>query len=252
MRGLDASATRRYPQDASDKALPLRARLEILPPRQLSLWPLLRDIPDDFVLYGGTAIALRLGHRQSVDFDFFSDEALTNHRKVKLKSEISCLQNAEVLQNEEDTFTLLVPVDDGSVKLSFFGGLRTGRISVPEKTDDDVTCVAALDDLMAHKLKVIHDRAEGKDYEDIAAMLMHGVDLAHGLGGRVALFGSSVPTMSTVKALTWFKDVDEAWRLTDAGKSAILDAVRNLPGEIPEIAIQALSLGCTSRVDYGT
>ncbi|WP_373321508.1 nucleotidyl transferase AbiEii/AbiGii toxin family protein [Rivihabitans pingtungensis] len=29
-----------------------------------------------FVLYGGTAIALRLGHRESVDFDFFSDRPL--------------------------------------------------------------------------------------------------------------------------------------------------------------------------------
>ncbi|MGM0425440.1 MAG: nucleotidyl transferase AbiEii/AbiGii toxin family protein [Thermodesulfobacteriota bacterium] len=29
-------------------------------------------MPSEFVLYGGTAIALHLGHRSSVDFDFFS------------------------------------------------------------------------------------------------------------------------------------------------------------------------------------
>jgi hypothetical protein len=47
----------------------LEPKLAILPPEQRRLWPELRDIPRGFVLYGGTAIALHLGHRQSVDFD---------------------------------------------------------------------------------------------------------------------------------------------------------------------------------------
>ena len=45
--------------------------LEILPVAQRLLWPALRPAPRmGFVLYGGTAIALRLGHRASIDFDF--------------------------------------------------------------------------------------------------------------------------------------------------------------------------------------
>jgi Nucleotidyl transferase AbiEii toxin, Type IV TA system len=47
-------------------------RLDILPDVQQRLWPELAQTPDNFTLYGGTAIALRLGHRQSVDFDFFA------------------------------------------------------------------------------------------------------------------------------------------------------------------------------------
>ena len=47
-------------------------RLDILPPAQRRLWNELGSTPPDFVLYGGTALALRLGHRQSEDFDFFS------------------------------------------------------------------------------------------------------------------------------------------------------------------------------------
>jgi hypothetical protein len=35
----------------------------------------LRQIPKHFVLHEGTAIALRLGHRASVDFDFFTSES---------------------------------------------------------------------------------------------------------------------------------------------------------------------------------
>lgn len=48
--------------------------LSILPPPQLQLWPELDATPEAFTLYGGTALALRLGHRASVDFDFFSNQ----------------------------------------------------------------------------------------------------------------------------------------------------------------------------------
>jgi hypothetical protein len=45
-------------------------RTDILPAAQLRLWRELSAVPDEFVLYGGTAIALHLGHRTSVDFFF--------------------------------------------------------------------------------------------------------------------------------------------------------------------------------------
>jgi hypothetical protein len=46
--------------------------LSILPESQRKLWTELNQVPSEFVLYGGTALALRLGHRISVDFDFFT------------------------------------------------------------------------------------------------------------------------------------------------------------------------------------
>ena len=54
----------------------MNPRLDALPPPQRRLWPELRATPHHFVLYGGTAIALRLAHRESEDFDFFSSEPL--------------------------------------------------------------------------------------------------------------------------------------------------------------------------------
>ena len=53
-----------------------RPRLDVLPAAQRRLWPALADVPEPFVLYGGTALALRLAHRTSVDFDFFAADAL--------------------------------------------------------------------------------------------------------------------------------------------------------------------------------
>ena len=49
-------------------------RLDVLPAAQRTLWPQLADVSrHSFVLYGGTAVALYLGHRESVDFDFFTN-----------------------------------------------------------------------------------------------------------------------------------------------------------------------------------
>jgi hypothetical protein len=45
----------------------LSPRLEILPAAQRRLWSELDQVPNEFVLYEGTAIALQLGHRQSID-----------------------------------------------------------------------------------------------------------------------------------------------------------------------------------------
>lgn len=48
-------------------------RLDRLPKAQWGLWDEVAAVPPEFVLYGGTAIALHLGHRRWVDFDFFGD-----------------------------------------------------------------------------------------------------------------------------------------------------------------------------------
>jgi hypothetical protein len=63
--------------ETSDLMPTFAPRLDILPEPQRKLWPELAAVPRRFVLYGGTAIVLRLGHRASVDFDFFSSIPFT-------------------------------------------------------------------------------------------------------------------------------------------------------------------------------
>jgi hypothetical protein len=79
--------------------------LEILPTALRQLWAELSAIPDEFTLYGGTALALHLGHRTSVDFDFFSSRAIYPE---KLQTEIPFLRGAEVIQRERNTLSVLV------------------------------------------------------------------------------------------------------------------------------------------------
>lgn len=228
----------------------IRPLLEILPEPQQRIWPALARLSPHFILYGGTAVALRLGHRVSVDFDFFSDIEIDEAAKEEI---LQLFDVDSILQNDQNTLVFDVVVDGHPVKLSFFGGLGFGCVSVSDVTDDGVACIASLEDLLAHKLKAIHDRAEGKDYQDIAVMLMNGQSLARGLAAREALFGSSVPSMLTLKALMYFDDVSEPERISGEMKRTIVEAVRQLPDvwEPVPILTRSLAQACDRRHGNG-
>ena len=127
-------------------------RLDVLPPSQVALWPKLGSVRERFVLYGGTALAFRLGHRASVDFDFFSFEPF---EVEALRRSAPWIQEAECLQVERNTLSVLHRGDRGRVKVSFFGGLTFGRVADPEETADGILRVASLPDLFATKLNTI-------------------------------------------------------------------------------------------------
>lgn len=208
--------------------------MDILPPAQRMLWPALRAAAElGFVLYGGTAIALRLGHRYSVDFDFFSEQPLD---REELRHVFPFAAQATTLQDKGNTLTLLVPTAPGQqVKVSFFGGIDCGRVAEPEYTDDGVLRVAALEDLMAFKLKVILQRAEAKDYRDIAAMLFFGQSLAHGLAAARRLFGTAFQPGESLKALVYHGDGD-LYTLSDADKGLLVASVKQV-GELPHVGL---------------
>ena len=158
-----------------------------------------------FVLYGGTAIALRLGHRKSVDFDFFTEKPF-NHDEIFER--LAFLKQAIVTREEMNTLSLTLEAtdpDQNEAKLSFFTVKDMGRIGLPEWTDDGLVLTASLEDLFALKLKVIFDRIEKKDYLDIAALMEHGIPLEQGLAGARAFFGRRFQPSEALKALTYFK-----------------------------------------------
>jgi hypothetical protein len=115
-------------------------KLEILPQAQRRLWNELKNTPQEFVLYGGTALALRLGHRTSEDFDFFSNRPFLPD---VLRKTIAYLHDAEMRQFEENTLTAVVN-RDGPVKVSFFGGLKLNRVRDPDVIPDNGIKVASL------------------------------------------------------------------------------------------------------------
>ena len=209
-----------------------KPHMEILPPAQQRLWPELRPAADlGFALYGGTAIALRLGHRTSVDFDFFSEKPLD---RAAIQAAFPFVVKSTVLQDQQNTLTVNVASADSAnefVKVSFFGTIGFGRVGEPDVTEDGVLHVASLDDLMATKAKVILQRAEAKDYRDIAALVSAGVSLSRGLAAARLLFGLSFQPSESLKAMVYFEDGDLS-SLTNGEKSCLIkaaSAVRDLP-----------------------
>jgi hypothetical protein len=173
-------------------------------------------------------LALRLAHRQSVDFDFFTDQELD--RPVLLRA-LPPLAHSTMLQDSSDTITALVPVGRSKVKVSFFAGLRIGRIGQPVWTDDGVLQIASLKDLFATKLKVLLQRVEAKDYLDIAAILEHGERLRDGLGAARTLYGGTFQPTECLKALIYFEggDLESLPRAAKARLIAAVNEVRDLP-----------------------
>ncbi len=78
--------------------------LEILPDAQRTLWSSLSPTRElAFCLYGGTAVALHLGHRFSVDFDFFSHEPLDLRKEDLLLQALPFLRTAQMIRKEPNT-----------------------------------------------------------------------------------------------------------------------------------------------------
>jgi hypothetical protein len=213
-----------------------------LPPEQRRLWPELRPGTDlGFVLYGGTAVSLHLGHRRSIDFDFFHDRPLD---KESIRAVFPFMKRATILQDATDTLVVLVPgrhsAAGNPVKVAFYGGLTFGRIGDPLLTRDGVLEVASLDDLMAHKLKVILQRPAKKDYEDIVAMIRAGNAVARGLAAARALFGKAFQPAAALKALVYFEGGDLA-SLPGADRNTLIGAATAV-GPLPVVKLRAKRL----------
>jgi Nucleotidyl transferase AbiEii toxin, Type IV TA system len=183
----------------------LRARLDILPPAQRRLWDELRTLPPYFVLYGGTALALQLGHRQSEDFDFFADRKIDPDQLYRATP---FLDGSQITRQEPDTLTCLLD-RGGSVRVSFFGLPHLARIRAPLIAEGNGLKIASLLDIAGTKAAVVQQRAQAKDYVDIDALITQGgIDLPMHLAAAQAIYGSRFAPTPTLKALTYFGDGD--------------------------------------------
>ncbi len=175
---------------------------DILPLPQRELWGDLGNVPFDFVLYGGTALALRRGHRQSVDFDFFSSVAFA---PGDLLASLSWLGRVEIVDSKNNTLTVLTPSE---VKLSFFGGMNLQVVAEPSLAPDNGLVVASVFDLAGTKAKALLDRSEWKDYLDIDELLGSDLTLPDMIGCATTIFEPSFvfPAALFLKCLVSFED----------------------------------------------
>jgi hypothetical protein len=184
---------------------------------------------------------LHLGHRASVDFDFFSN---TPFDPDELARNLSYLKGAERVQVAPNTLTCRVD-RDGPVLVSFFGALGLGQVTASEAVRGLPLQVASLLDIAGTKAAVVQKRAEVKDYLDLDALLQHGIGLPAILAAGEVVYGRSFNPLVTLKALCYFNDVPT---LPVAERARLSAAV----AEVDVTRLPALTPFVRCRLDNGS
>jgi len=162
---------------------------DILTPAQSALMPLVKSFSQDFGLVGGTAIALHLGHRRSIDFDLFSSKEFDNAKVDR------------VFRDENGQFTLSIH----DIRFTFFH--YPYPIEYAEYFDG--TCrLPDLVTLAAMKAFALGRRAKWKDYVDLYFILKlhHGIQCVADKAKQV--FGNEFNARIFREQLGYFHDID--------------------------------------------
>ena len=176
--------------------------LNILSPNQRDLLPLIRQYKTDYYLVGGTAIALWLGHRGSIDFDLFTKK---NKNQLKAKDNLQSKIATSVIAVFEgkDQAHFIV----NGVKLTFFNFAH----SIPSKEVIQGIKIPDLLTLGAMKAFALGGRAKWKDYVDLFFILNHGITLHEIIIKADVLFNSTNSTLfnyrNFMEQLMYYDDV---------------------------------------------
>ncbi|MFH0991726.1 MAG: nucleotidyl transferase AbiEii/AbiGii toxin family protein [bacterium] len=166
-----------------------------------------------FYLAGGTAIALMLGHRKSVDLDWFSPVSIRDPASWTNK-----IKSAGMIP-------LAVNIDEGTFYATI-GGVRISIIEYPYTIISplvewkSVGCsLASLDDLACMKLSAIASRGSKKDFIDVYALEKKHCSLQH----MMSMYNKKFPEADlfpVFRGLSYFDDADNVrmprmvWKVT--------------------------------------
>ncbi len=183
---------------------------------QNELLPLVESFAKDFCLVGGTAIALHLGHRRSIDFDLFTGQTLRNQsilNKILKSSKIDSL-----FVNKLDELTLMI----NGVKLTFFR--YPYAISYQEKFGVKLKMPDLLT-LAAMKAYALGRRAKWKDYVDLYFIMKDFFGLKEIATKSKEIFGNEFNEKAFRAQLSFFKDINFSEKVDYLKGFAVSDAV---------------------------
>ena len=172
---------------------------EIFTPEQRELLPLVGKFRKQFGLVGGTAIALHIGHRESIDFDLFSPKefSIPNLRAVFRRAE----KQLEVLRATTGQFTFII---DG-VHMTFFHFPYPVEYAEAFETYANMPTLLAL---AAMKAFAFGQRSKWKDYVDMYFILRDCHTLEEIIAEAGRLFGGEFNAKLFRQQLAFFDDID--------------------------------------------
>jgi predicted nucleotidyltransferase component of viral defense system len=172
---------------------------KILSQNQIKLLPLIASFKREFYLAGGTAIALYVGHRRSIDFDLFKYHAI-NHKKILDK-----------IRRSEFPFTVTIRLAEqinltvNDVNLTF---LEYPFIIPIGMIFDNQIKLPSLLDLAAMKSYTLGRRAKWKDYVDLYFLLKHFFSIAEISQRSQEIYGELFSVKLFRAQLAYHKDID--------------------------------------------
>lgn len=131
---------------------------EIFNQNQTELLPLVEQFKREFYLVGGTAIALHIGHRRSIDFDLFK------YSPLKPKSIIQKISDSKYPYNVTRRVTEQLNVTINEVKFTFYQ--YPFKMNASENLEN-ILRLPSLLDLAAMKAYALGRRSKWKDYVDL-------------------------------------------------------------------------------------
>lgn len=172
---------------------------EILTEAQSKLLPVVKLFSGDFGLVGGTAIALHLGHRESIDYDLFTFDEFINQ---KIRRKISRVEKIEaILRDETGQFTFVI----NGVRFTFFQFPYQINFSA---SFGDIVKIPDLLTLAAMKAFALGRRAKWKDYVDLYFILKANHTVSEITAKGVGIFGNEFNEKIFRTQLAYFKDID--------------------------------------------
>lgn len=172
---------------------------EILNNSQIELLALMQQFKREYYLVGGTAIALHIGHRRSVDYDLFKISAI-NHKKNLDKLNASSFHYT-VTRRVQEQMNLIV----NDVKVTFFQ--YPFEIEAKEKFENYFR-LPSLIDLAAMKAYALGRRSKWKDYVDLFFLLSNHFSIGDISSRAIEIFGDLYSEKLFRSQLCYFDDVD--------------------------------------------
>jgi len=173
---------------------------EILTKEQVDLLSLVREFKKDFGLVGGTAIALQIGHRRSVDFDLFTLKDFDNARVRSLIKKCGT-EIDKTYQDEVGQFSFLA----SRARFTFL--LYPFKISF-SKRFEDIARMPDLETLAAMKAYALGRRAKWKDYVDLYFIIRHFCSIKNIVEKCEKIFKGEFNEKKFREQLGYFDDID--------------------------------------------
>jgi len=191
---------------------------EILTEKQIELLPLIKKFSKDYYLVGGTAIALQIGHRRSIDFDLFTEKEL-KRKQIKNIIEASGFPVRGILFEASDQMHIII----NTVKTTFF--------QYPHKIQtfvvfEDIWMPSILD-IAAMKAETLGERAKWKDYVDLYFILKDYHSYNEIANRAKELFGEFFNDKLFKEQLSYFDDIDYTEDLEFIGKEISKDEIKD-------------------------